>query len=598
MAYKDDRLIGQMLIDEGIITAEQLEIGLREQKKTGDFICTTLVKLNFAPPEEIFTVLSRKINIPYFSLRDKDIEPAVIEKVPAKFASHYKILPIEFEDNRLVIAMTDPLDVRTLDDIRLLLGLEVRGVLASEPEIQEAIHKYYGIGAETLESIMAQKDTRDEIRVYGEKPQDLEVVAEDASIIKFVNQILHEAIKERATDIHLEPFQDELRTRFRIDGVLYDINIPETIKYFHAAIVSRVKIMASMNIAERRLPQDGRIKIKVDAQELDLRISSLPTAYGEAIHIRILSPQFFLDLQKLGLPEGDLKIIENIIKRPHGIVFVTGPTGSGKSTTLYACLERINSPGIKIITIEDPIEYQLRGVNQTQVMPQIGFTFAKALRHMLRHDPDVLMVGEVRDYETAEIAIRSALTGHLVFSTLHTNDAAGAVTRLLDMGMEPFLVSSSLECLIAQRLVRTICPECKTPLAPKVKEGIADQFKNIDLDISKVEIYDGKGCSSCRFTGYIGRTGIYEVLTVTESIRELILNRASSQQIMAKAITQGMRTLLQDGLGKVFQGITTADGYIRLHRKIQPQQNPQGLNRSRIGTRSREQAYENGLFSG
>jgi type II secretion system protein E len=564
MAYKDDRLIGQMLIDEGIITAEQLEIGLREQKKTGDFICTTLVKLNFAPPEEIFTVLSRKINIPYFSLRDKDIEPAVIEKVPAKFASHYKILPIEFEDNRLVIAMTDPLDVRTLDDIRLLLGLEVRGVLASEPEIQEAIHKYYGIGAETLESIMAQKDTRDEIRVYGEKPQDLEVVAEDASIIKFVNQILHEAIKERATDIHLEPFQDELRTRFRIDGVLYDINIPETIKYFHAAIVSRVKIMASMNIAERRLPQDGRIKIKVDAQELDLRISSLPTAYGEAIHIRILSPQFFLDLQKLGLPEGDLKIIENIIKRPHGIVFVTGPTGSGKSTTLYACLERINSPGIKIITIEDPIEYQLRGVNQTQVMPQIGFTFAKALRHMLRHDPDVLMVGEVRDYETAEIAIRSALTGHLVFSTLHTNDAAGAVTRLLDMGMEPFLVSSSLECLIAQRLVRTICPECKTPLAPKVKEGIADQFKNIDLDISKVEIYDGKGCSSCRFTGYIGRTGIYEVLTVTESIRELILNRASSQQIMAKAITQGMRTLLQDGLGKVFQGITTYSEVIRV----------------------------------
>jgi type II secretion system protein E len=564
MVSKDDLLIGQMLIDEGIITAEQLDLGLREQKKTGEFICTTLVKLNFAPQEQIFSVLSHKINIPYVKLSHKEIDPLVIEKVPAKFASHYKIIPLELKDKHLVVAMTDPLDVRTLDDIRLLLGLEVKGVLASEPEIQEAIHKYYGIGAETLESIMAQKDTREEFQVYREKTQDLEAMVEDASIIKFVNQILHEAIKDRATDIHLEPFQDELRTRFRIDGVLYDINIPETIKYFHAAIVSRVKIMASMNIAERRLPQDGRIKIKVDTQELDLRISSLPTAFGEAIHIRILSPQLFLDLQKLGLLPQDLNIIENIIKKPHGIIFVTGPTGSGKSTTLYACLERINSPDIKIITIEDPIEYQLRGVNQTQVMPQIGFTFAKALRHMLRHDPDVLMVGEVRDYETAEIAIRSSLTGHLVFSTLHTNDAAGAMTRLLDMGIEPFLVSSSLECLIAQRLVRIICPACKNALSPKVKEGLIGQFKSTNLDISKVEIYEGKGCQSCRFTGYMGRTGIYEILTITEPIRELILNRASSQQIKAKAITQGMRTLLQDGLQKVSQGITTYSEVMRV----------------------------------
>jgi type II secretory ATPase GspE/PulE/Tfp pilus assembly ATPase PilB-like protein len=290
----------------------------------------------------------------------------------------------------------------------------------------------------------------------------------------------------------------------------------------------------------------------------------LPTAFGEAIHIRILSPQLFLDLKKLGLLPQDLNIIENIIKKPHGIIFVTGPTGSGKSTTLYACLERINSPDIKIITIEDPIEYQLRGVNQTQVMPQIGFTFAKALRHMLRHDPDVLMVGEVRDYETAEIAIRSSLTGHLVFSTLHTNDAAGAVTRLLDMGIEPFLVSSSLECLIAQRLVRIICPACKTALSPKVKEELIDQFKSTNLDISKLEIYEGKGCQSCRSTGYMGRTGIYEILTITEPIRELILNRASSQQIKAKAITQGMRTLLQDGLQKVSQGITTYSEVMRV----------------------------------
>jgi len=395
-----------------------------------------------------------------------------------------------------------------------------------------------------------------------EKTEDLEVLAEDASIIKFVNQILSEAINERATDIHLEPFQDELRTRYRIDGVLYDINIPETIRYFHPAIVSRIKIMARLNIAERRLPQDGRIKIKVNDKELDLRVSVIPTIFGESVQIRILSSTLFLELEKLGLLPQDLKIIEKVITKPHGIIFVTGPTGSGKSTTLYAALARINSSNIKIITIEDPIEYQLRGVNQIQVNPQIGLNFASALRYMLRHDPDVMMVGEVRDYETAEIAIRSALTGHLVFSTLHTNDAAGAVTRLLDMKIEPFLVSSSLECLIAQRLVRLICPKCKTPV--KSKGEILDQIKDIEFDPQKIELYEGKGCEECRFTGYRDRTAIYEILTVTEAIRELILKRASSQQIKKSAISQGMRTLRQDGLQKVLGGLTTLTEVIRV----------------------------------
>ncbi|MBM3246913.1 MAG: type II secretion system protein GspE, partial [Candidatus Omnitrophica bacterium] len=474
MPIRNDILIGQALIDKGVITAEQLEVGLREQKKSGDFICTTLVKLGIATEEKIFGILSQQLNIPYVKLKDKEIPPSVIEKVPAKFASHYKIIPLDFKDNILVIAITDPLDIRTLDDIRLLLGWEVKAVLSSELEIQDAIRKYYGVGAETLESIIAQKSPDEELMMETEKAEDLEVMAEDASIIKFVNQILSEAIKERATDIHLEPFQDELRTRFRIDGVLYDINIPETIKYFHAAIVSRIKIMAHLNIAERRLPQDGRIKIKVGDEELDLRISIIPTAFGESVHIRILSSQFFLELEKLGLLSEDLRIIESVIKKPHGIIFVTGPTGSGKSTTLYASLARINSSAVKIITIEDPVEYQLKGVNQIQVVSKIGLSFATGLRHVLRHDPDVMMVGEVRDYETAEIAIRAALTGHLVFSTLHTNDAAGAVTRLLDMGIEPFLVSSSLECLIAQRLVRLICPKCKTPI--KAKQEILDQI--------------------------------------------------------------------------------------------------------------------------
>lgn len=566
MQKTDNLLIGQILVDEGIITAEQLDAGLREQKKTGDFICTTLIKLGFASEEKVFNILSCHLNIPYIKLKNKEITPLIIQKVPAKFASHYKVIPVEFKDDTLIIAMTDPLDVRTLDDIRLLLGFEVKGVLASEVEILEAIRKYYGVGAETLEKIIAQKSAQDELKTQAQKPEDLEVLVEDASIIKFVNQILSEAIKEHATDIHLEPFQDELRVRFRIDGILYDINIPETIKYFHPAIISRIKIMAHLNIAERRMPQDGRIKIKVSQEELDLRISTMPTVFDEALHIRILSPQFFLELEKLGLSFDNLKLIEEVIKKPHGIVFVTGPTGSGKSTTLYAALARINSAAIKIITIEDPVEYQLRGVNQLQVVPQIGFSFATALRHMLRHDPDVMMVGEVRDNETAEIAIRAALTGHLVFSTLHTNDAAGAVTRLLDMDIEPFLVSSSLECLIAQRLVRLICPKCKTPIKAK-QEIVGEMSKDIKFDPTKQEIYEGKGCQECRFTGYRGRTGIYEILIITQPIRELILNRASAQQIRQKAISQGMRTLRQDGLQKVLQGVTTFTEVVRVSQQ-------------------------------
>ncbi|OGX44911.1 MAG: hypothetical protein A3G38_03160 [Omnitrophica WOR_2 bacterium RIFCSPLOWO2_12_FULL_51_8] len=563
MAIKGSYLIGRMLIEQGMITNEQLEAGLSEQKKTGEFICTAMIKLGFVSERNVFGILSQQLGIPYIKLKDADIDPLVIQKVPAKFASHYKIIPVEFKDNCLIVAMTDPMDVRTLDDIKLLVGLEVKGALASETEIKDAISKYYGVGAETLERIISQEGSNlEKLRLESEKAEDLEVMAEDVSIIKFVNQVFSEAIRERASDIHLEPFQDELRVRFRIDGVLYEINTPETVKYFQPAIVSRIKIMSQLNIAERRLPQDGRIKIKINEEEMDLRVSILPTAFGESVHIRILSTRFFLELEKLGLYAQDLKIIETAIKRPHGIIFVTGPTGSGKSTTLYAALARINSNAVKIITIEDPVEYQLRGVNQLQVIPQIGFSFATALRHMLRHDPDVMMVGEVRDYETAEIAIRSALTGHLVFSTLHTNDAAGAVTRLLDMGIEPFLVSSSLEYLIAQRLVRLICPKCKVPVKPKPE--LLNQIKDAEIKLENTALYEGKGCEECRFTGYRGRTGIYEILTVTEPIREMILNHSSSQQIKQKAITQGMRTLRQDGIEKVKAGLTTLTEVVRV----------------------------------
>ncbi len=564
MITKDNLLIGQMLIEDNVITSDQLERVLKEQRITGDFICTTLIKMGMVAEEKVFSILARQLKIPYVKLKELRLDNSLIQRVPAKFSSHYKIIPVEFKDNTLVVAMADPLDIRTLDDIKLLLNVEVKAVLAGEMEIMEAIRKFYGVGAATLEKIIDAKPLSEELNSGSENVEDLADLAEDASIIKFVNQILSEAIKNRATDMHLEPFQDELRARFRIDGVLYNINIPETIKYFHPAIVSRIKIMAKLNITERRMPQDGRIKIKVEGQELDLRVSTIPTIFGETVQIRILSSGFFLDLEKLGLLEPDLKIIEGVIKKSHGIIFVNGPTGSGKSTTLYASLARINSDAIKIITIEDPVEYQLRGINQIQVNPQIGFTFAMALRHMLRHDPDVMMVGEVRDFETAEIAIRSALTGHLVFSTLHTNDSAGVVTRLLDMGIEPFLVSSSLECLIAQRLVRIICPQCKVPLSPEKRNEVISNLKGAERDLENIALYEGKGCENCRHTGFRGRTGIYEILTVTESIRELILARASSQQIKQKAISQGMRTLRQDGTRKVLSGITTFTEVMRV----------------------------------
>jgi len=556
------KTIGQILVAEKIVTAEELEVALREQRKTSGYLCQIIVNLGFAKEEEIFPILANQLGIPYIRIKNINIAPEVIKKVPAKFVSHYKLMPISMVGNKLTIAMSDPLDLHTLDDIRLFLGVEVVPVLAGDNDIAESIRKYYGIGAETVDRIVKETSPQTKKPISTKADiEDLEAMAEDASIVKFVNQLLVQALKDRATDVHIEPFEDELRVRFRIDGVLYAINIPSNLRYLHASIVSRVKIMSNLDIAERRLPQDGRIKVKIGKYQLDLRVSIIPSNFGESVHIRILSPESFLELGKLGLLEKDLKIIEQAIKTSHGIIFVTGPTGSGKTTTLYAGLAKINKSPLKIITIEDPIEYQLKGVIQLQVQPKIGFDFAQGLRSMLRHDPDVMMVGEVRDFDTAEIAIRAALTGHLVFSTLHTNDASGAVTRLLDMGVEPFLISSSIECLIAQRLVRVICPKCKN----KQKMSKA-ALKELGFRIEENEVltYKGKGCSDCRMTGFRGRTGIYEILLVREPIRELILSRASSQQIKKKAIDLGMLTLRQDGWQKVLEGITTIDEVIRL----------------------------------
>lgn len=475
---------------------------------------------------------------PSLVLKDLKIDPDVFEKIPAKFACHYKVIPIRFENDTLTLAIEDPLDLITLDDISLFLGLKIEPVSASRADILGAIRGHYGLGAETIEEIMGAEGLDNNLSGEMRRTENIDEMAQDASIMKFVNQMLAQAVKDNATDIHIEPYEDELRIRYRVDGILYDVPIPQGIKYFKSAIVSRIKIMANLDIAERRLPQDGRIKIKVSGQEMDLRVSVLPTQFGESVDIRILISSMLYSLQGLGLSPADLGILERLIKKPHGIIFVTGPTGSGKTTTLYACLSKINDSNRKIITIEDPVEYQLKGITQIQVHQRIGLDFAAGLRSMLRHDPDIMMVGEVRDLETLEITIRVALTGHLVFSTLHTNDAAGGITRLLDMGAEPYLVASSVECFIAQRLVRVICHDCR-----------------------------GKGCESCKLTGYKGRTAIYEFLVMSDEIRDMILKRSSSGHIKGKALELGMHTLRMDGLEKIKKGITTFNEVMRVTKE-------------------------------
>ncbi|UCC95467.1 MAG: Flp pilus assembly complex ATPase component TadA [Candidatus Omnitrophota bacterium] len=559
--YQKSRLIGEILVEQGLIDPEQLTQALEVQRKKGDYICTTIIKLGFAKPQEVFKVLGQQLGVEYVELTKGKIDPKAVEKVPAKIALHYKLMPYKFEGKKLVIALTDPVNIHKLDDLKLLLDIDIKPVLSYEKEILENIHKYYGVGADTLEAIMARTDVGEKTKERASSIEDLELAVEEASIIKFVNQIFTQAVEERATDVHLEPYENELRVRFRIDGFLYELPIPESIKLFHNAIVSRVKIMANLDIAEHRLPQDGRIKIRVKKEELDLRVSVLPSYFGESVQIRILSSKSFLGLEHLGLLEDDLKNIETFLNKPYGIVFVTGPTGSGKSTTLYACLSKKNQPGVKIVTTEDPIEYQMRGITQIQVHPRIGLTFAAGLRSILRHDPDIIMVGEVRDLETAEITIRSAMTGHLVFSTLHTNDAPSAPVRLIEMDIEPFLVASSLEGIVAQRLVRVVCPHCKQPVSVSsgvfVREGLA-------VDSENVETFTGKGCEKCRFTGFKGRTGIFEILVVNDEIRDLIFKRATSQTIQEKGLSYGMHTLRQDGLRKVLEGITTLSEVMRV----------------------------------
>jgi len=565
----DHQKLGELLIKKKIITPEQLENALKKQKNTNLRIGEELMRSGMATEENILSTLAESMELPFIKVNSISINEDIIKKVPARFVTHYNFMPIFEEEGAIHIAVSDPLDLYKIDEIKLMLKKPVKIHVATLFEIKEAIKKYYGVGAKTMAQML---DETPHLEVLSKKAASGEIAEEkaegsdDPSVIKFLDQIIQQAVRERATDIHIEPFEDNLRVRYRIDGMLYDVPVPPAIHHFQSAIIIRIKIMADLDIAEKRLPQDGRIQIRIDNEDFDFRISILPTAFGESIEIRILSrKQVFFSIQELGLEDNGLKILNDMIKLPHGIILVTGPTGSGKTTTLYSCLNKINAMERKIITIEDPIEYKLHGITQIQVFPKINLTFANGLRSMLRHDPDIMMVGEIRDLETAELSIRTALTGHLVFSTLHTNDAPGAITRLLDMGIEPYLVASSLNCVIAQRLVRVICSDCKTELKPH--EEIMTEFGVHKDRLRNKILYKGAGCQKCKFTGYLGRTAIFEILSIDDPMKEMILNRTPSNLIKQKAVAMGMKTLRLSGWEKVISGITTPEEVIRVSQE-------------------------------
>ena len=559
--------LGEIMIREGLITRDQLQRGLVRQREIGKRVGDSLVELGYLSEEELLNALARQFALPQLSLSSISLSPLPIrDRLSPKYLREHRVLPIELKDGVLTVAMTDPTDPYTVDDLRMSTGYAVSICLAKEREILEAIDQFYGDGQATMEKIVKGYQ-EEEGGLPGDDREDvdhLRDLASEAPVIQLVNLLITRAVEARASDIHIEPFEDRLRIRYRVDGVLLDHESPP--KRLQAAVISRVKIMAKMNIAERRLPQDGRIRLQILGKDLDLRVSTIPTLYGESVVMRILDRStLLLTLGELGFPDDVRLQFQRLIRKPHGMILVTGPTGSGKTTTLYTALSEINSADKKIITIEDPVEYQLRGVNQIHVKPKIGLTFANGLRSIVRQDPDVIMVGEIRDAETADIAIHSALTGHLVFSTLHTNDAPGAITRLLDMGIENYLVSSVLVAVLAQRLVRVICPQCREPyqldVAAVRKMGIKTEVGG------SLQVFRGKGCAECNFTGYHGRNGIYEFLPIGEEIQRLILEKADSNLIRQKALALGMKTLWEDGWRKVEQGVTTLEDLLRVTKE-------------------------------
>jgi general secretion pathway protein E/type IV pilus assembly protein PilB len=556
-----EKMLGEKLLDSQ--GAERVKISLSE----GNGLQKSLLSSGLSE-DKLLCYLSEHFSYPYINLEEQPPSKEFLLGFPARILLDKMLLPLEQTNGSVLVATSDPFDTSGLEELRLATGKDFRLALAPSSEIDRCIKRSLGVGADTVQSMVsaAGEDGFEVIADDIEEDMDLTDAAEGASIIRFVNQILSEALESRATDVHIEPFENELRVRYRIDGVLQQATIPPEVKQFQAAIVSRLKILSRLDIAEKRVPQDGRIKIKLSNREVDVRVSVIPMLYGEAVVLRLLDrTSVLLGLDKLGMGVEDMDKFSHVITRPHGIILVTGPTGSGKTTTLYAALSQINDIERKIITIEDPIEYQLHGINQIQVSRKAGLTFAKGLRSILRHDPDVVLIGEIRDQETAEIAVQASLTGHLVFSTLHTNDAPGAMTRLVDMGIEPYLVASSLEAVIAQRLVRMICTHCREKYSPKNIESLRAEFRQ---DLPET-LYRGAGCRQCQGTGYLGRRGIYEEMLVTEDIRSLILSNSSARQIRNMAVHQGMKTLRTDACRYLENGQTTVEEIMRVTKDDQ-----------------------------
>jgi general secretion pathway protein E len=560
-----------ILIERGRVSPEDLRKVRKIQAERGERIERLLLDLGFISEDDLLPVFSEHFGVPLIGRKDLPSTAVPIPGLNVKFLRHARVLPVSLEDGVLAIAMADPGDRDALQGLEVATGCRIRPMLAKEKDIAEALELCYGEGGEARSGQTTNGDGLVEYLSEDEEDVDhLRDLASEAPVIRFVNVLINRAVESRASDIHIEPFENELKVRYRIDGVLHDVDAPQ--RRLQAAIVSRIKIMAKLNIAERRLPQDGRIKLRMSGKEIDLRVSTLPTLYGESVVLRILDrSSIVLDLESLGFPPDTLGQWGTMITRPYGMILVTGPTGSGKTTTLYGSLHKVNSPDKKIITIEDPVEYQLNGVNQIHVKPQIGLTFANGLRSIVRQDPDVIMVGEIRDAETAEIAIQAALTGHLVFSTLHTNDAAGAVSRLLEMGVEDYLLASSLLGVLAQRLVRRICPACRQPASdgatlPEVAptNGATNGAANgVESGVPTV-LFAGTGCDACANTGFRGRAGIYELLVVGDAIRQLVLKRSSADIIREQGCKLGMRTLREDGWLKVREGMTTVSEIIRV----------------------------------
>ncbi len=561
------QLIGEILVEMGVVTEEQVREALEIKRRKGGATGAVLIELGHCAERDISMALAVQSGMQMVNLDEMDIPREVAEKIDTLTARTYRIVPVRFENNTLTIAMGDPENFRTLDDLHFLLGFEVQGAVADPGAIQRALDKYYQEGGSSMEDVMGELEGLDTQLFTGEDEDgssmdlaDVRAMSESQPVKKLLNLVLLQAIRDKSSDIHFEPFEDEFKMRYRIDGILYEMVPPP--RHIAVALASRIKVMANLDIAERRLPQDGRIELNVGGNPVDLRVSVLPTVFGESVVMRVLDrSQVSLDLDKVGMRDDELKDFRDIIHMPNGIVIVTGPTGSGKTTTLYSALREINRIETKIITTEDPVEYDIEGLIQVQINPDIGLTFASCLRSILRQDPDVILVGEMRDLETAEIAIHASLTGHLVFSTLHTNDAPTAVTRMLDMGIEPYLLTATVEAIVAQRLVRRICTNCRAEFKPT--EEMLYELNLTPEEVKGRTFYYGRGCEQCNNTGYRGRTAIFEIMNLDDELRRLIRNRASSNVLRSEARRRGMRSLRESGLLAIYDGITTIEEVVR-----------------------------------